>query len=114
MLLKKALIRHPAYASKGSIVNSQIKAKVIPPSSSQLGKFLGIPEPARSDLTKLISRFIKLNNRQVRRTLLPPSLSPFLLLLSVFLVMPAKCLIECLCRNVSLDILVLIRFCRVC
>ncbi|CAN0840471.1 hypothetical protein LINGRAHAP2_LOCUS2832 [Linum grandiflorum] len=64
MLLKKALVRHPAYASKGSVVNSQIKAKIIPPSSSQLGKFLGIPEPARSDLTKLISRFIKLNNRQ--------------------------------------------------
>ncbi|CAI0392617.1 unnamed protein product [Linum tenue] len=57
----------PTYASKGRIVNSQIKAKVTPTSSSQLGQFLGIPEPTRSDLSKLISRFTKLNNRHPER-----------------------------------------------
>ncbi|CAK7334567.1 unnamed protein product [Dovyalis caffra] len=60
--LKKAVVKRPAYASLGSVVNAQIKAKLTPSSKCNLGKFLGIPEPPTSDTSKLISMFIKLNN----------------------------------------------------
>lgn len=38
---------------------------VAPSSTSELGKFLNIPEPPRSETAKLITKFIKLNNREV-------------------------------------------------
>ncbi|KAJ4841758.1 hypothetical protein Tsubulata_035719 [Turnera subulata] len=61
---KAGLVKHPAYACLGSVVNAQLKANQTPPSTSQLGKFLGIRDPPRSDVSKLISKFIKLHNRQ--------------------------------------------------
>ncbi|KAJ0098943.1 hypothetical protein Patl1_22244 [Pistacia atlantica] len=36
----------------------------LPSPSSELGKFLNIPETARSETSKLITKFIKLNNRE--------------------------------------------------
>jgi len=63
--LKKAVVKHPAYASWGSVVNAQVKAKLTPSSKCNLGKFLGIRDPPASDISQLITRFIKLNNRQV-------------------------------------------------
>ncbi|XWS62271.1 hypothetical protein CRYUN_Cryun07bG0195900 [Craigia yunnanensis] len=42
----------------------KVKVKGVPSALSQLGKFLGIPDPPRSDTAKLISTFIKINNRQ--------------------------------------------------
>ncbi|KAJ9159304.1 hypothetical protein P3X46_024819 [Hevea brasiliensis] len=54
----------PPYASHGSVVNAQMKSKVTPSSSSQLGKFLGFVDPPRSEISKIISRFIKLHMRQ--------------------------------------------------
>eukprot|EP00258_Populus_trichocarpa_P041717 XP_024457736.1 uncharacterized protein LOC112327638 [Populus trichocarpa] len=62
--LKKAVVKHPAYASWGSVVNAQVKAKLTPSSKCNLGKFLGIRDPPASDISQLITRFIKLNNRQ--------------------------------------------------
>ncbi|GAV88002.1 hypothetical protein CFOL_v3_31426 [Cephalotus follicularis] len=52
----------------GTILNhkwrpkSKIKRSVSPSSSSQLGKFMGIHEPSRSDTSGLISKFIKISN----------------------------------------------------
>ena len=63
--LKKAVVKHPAYASWGSVVNAQVKAKLIPSSKCNLGKFLGICDPPASDVSLLIAKFMKLNNRQV-------------------------------------------------
>ncbi|XVE57292.1 hypothetical protein DITRI_Ditri04bG0079800 [Diplodiscus trichospermus] len=40
------------------------KVKENPSASSQLGKFLGIADSPRSDTAKLVSTFIKINNRQ--------------------------------------------------
>ncbi|KAF2320712.1 hypothetical protein GH714_030262 [Hevea brasiliensis] len=54
----------PPYSSHGSVVNAQMKSKVTPSSSSQLGKFLGFVDPPRSEISKIISRFIKLHMRQ--------------------------------------------------
>ncbi|OAY39388.1 uncharacterized protein LOC110624415 [Manihot esculenta] len=54
----------PPYASHGSVVNAQLKSKVTPPTSSQLGKFLGFVDPPRSEISKVISKFIKLHIRQ--------------------------------------------------
>lgn len=63
--LKKAVVKHPAYASWGSVVNAQVKAKLTPSSKCNLGKFLGIRDPPASDVSLLITKFMKLNNRQV-------------------------------------------------
>lgn len=49
------------------ILKGKMKVKGVPSASSQLGKYLGIPEPPRADTSKLISTFIKINNRQVFR-----------------------------------------------
>ncbi|KAK6251603.1 hypothetical protein SCA6_005608 [Theobroma cacao] len=46
------------------ILKGKMKVKGVPSASSQLGKYLGIPEPPRADTSKLISTFIKINNRQ--------------------------------------------------
>uniref|UniRef100_A0A2P2IYJ1 Uncharacterized protein LOC105130257 n=1 Tax=Rhizophora mucronata TaxID=61149 RepID=A0A2P2IYJ1_RHIMU len=76
-----AMVRRAAYAPKGSVVNAQIRAKETPPCSSNLGKFLGIPPPPRSDFSKLISKFVKLNNRQnpgMKKDFLPGKLSVML------------------------------------
>ncbi|KAM7251687.1 hypothetical protein ACFE04_023570 [Oxalis oulophora] len=40
------------------------KPNPTPPSTSNLGKFLGIPPPSLSETSTLISKFIKLNNKQ--------------------------------------------------
>lgn len=41
----------------------KVKVKGVPSASSQLAKFLGIPNPPRSaDTVKLISSFVKINN----------------------------------------------------
>lgn len=37
-----------------------------PSASSELGKFMGIPEISRSDTSILVSKFVKLQTRQVR------------------------------------------------
>ncbi|KAJ6682591.1 hypothetical protein OIU74_020764 [Salix koriyanagi] len=49
--LKKAVVKHPAYASWGSVVNAQVKAKLTPSSKCNLGKFLGIRDPPASDVS---------------------------------------------------------------
>ncbi|KAJ8774224.1 hypothetical protein K2173_009655 [Erythroxylum novogranatense] len=61
---KRVLVKRPAYSPLGSVVNAQLKNRQIPSSSSNLGKFLGIPPPPRSDLTKLFAKFVKLNSRE--------------------------------------------------
>ena len=57
----------PKFGAASSKSKGKAKAKVknlMPSASSELGKFLNIPESARSETSKLISKFIKLNNRQ--------------------------------------------------
>ncbi|KAH7553361.1 hypothetical protein ACOSP7_029950 [Xanthoceras sorbifolium] len=58
----------PKFAAASSKSKAKAKAtkvkNVIPSASSELGKFLNIPESARSETSKLIAKFIKLNNRQ--------------------------------------------------
>ncbi|KAL9427533.1 hypothetical protein AB3S75_029674 [Citrus x aurantiifolia] len=56
-------------AASSSKVQAKGKGKgktksVAPSSTSELGKFLNIPEPPRSETAKLITKFIKLNNRE--------------------------------------------------
>lgn len=51
----------------------KVKVKGVPSASSQLAKFLGIPNPPRSaDTVKLISSFVKINNPKVS-----PLINPF-------------------------------------
>ena len=57
----------------------KVKVKGVPSALSQLGKFLGIPDPPRSDTAQLISTFIKINNRQVS-----PLINPYLFLFFFF------------------------------
>lgn len=49
--------------SKGRTKGKSKEVAISP--ASELGKFLSIPESVRSDTSKLITKFIKLNNRQV-------------------------------------------------
>ncbi|OWM72267.1 upstream activation factor subunit UAF30 [Punica granatum] len=56
-------------AAKGSNTSGLPKLKgkskaTTPSASSELGKFMGIPEKPRSDTSILISKFIKLHTRQ--------------------------------------------------
>lgn len=57
-------------AASSSKAQAKAKGKgktksVAPSSTSELGRFLNIPEPPRSETAKLITKFIKLNNREV-------------------------------------------------
>lgn len=53
-------------AASSSKAQAKGKTKSVAPSStSELGRFLNIPEPPRSETAKLITKFIKLNNREV-------------------------------------------------
>ncbi|WCJ18131.1 SWIB/MDM2 domain superfamily protein [Euphorbia peplus] len=56
--------RCPAFASKGSSVNMDLKAKQPPPALSNLGKFLGIVDSPQSEFSKTVTQFVKLHNRQ--------------------------------------------------
>ncbi|KAJ4707604.1 Upstream activation factor subunit spp27 like [Melia azedarach] len=51
-------------SSKAKVKGKGKTKPIVPSASSELGKFLNIAEPARSETSKLISKFIKLNNRQ--------------------------------------------------
>ncbi|XP_044467807.1 uncharacterized protein LOC123197555 [Mangifera indica] len=62
-------VKGGAVKFSGGPSKAKAKAKtktktVLPSPSSELGKFLNIPVTARSETSKLISKFIKLNNRQ--------------------------------------------------
>ncbi|EEF44061.1 uncharacterized protein LOC8279170 [Ricinus communis] len=62
--LRSSRLHHPPCAPWSAIVNTQLKSKEVPSTSSHICKFLGIVEPPGSDTSKLIANFIKLHNRQ--------------------------------------------------
>ncbi|KAI4372165.1 hypothetical protein MLD38_010435 [Melastoma candidum] len=55
----------PAASSRSKSKKALAGKRLEPPSpSSQLGKYLGIPQPKRSETTMLLSQFIKLHTRK--------------------------------------------------